>query len=95
MVSLRTNRCARMLVHSLQCMLSVISVYIATVILEPSGVMELCPGSNITFVCTNNQTAVLAWRCFEQDYPEGDKFFFKHGSPLDRAGGTAGVSRSC
>ena len=51
--------------------------------LEPSGVLQLCPGSSITFVCTNNQTTVLAWRSFEQDYPEGDPHFFNQDSELD------------
>ena len=27
-----------------------------TVTMEPSGVLQLCPGSNVTFTCTNNQT---------------------------------------
>ena len=55
----------------------------STVNLEPSGVLQLCPGSNITFVCTNNQTGVLAWRSFEQDYPEGHPYFFNQGSEVD------------
>ena len=66
-------------------MLRVISICIATVILEPSGVLELCPGSNITFVCINNQTSVLAWRSFEQDYPNGDPYFFSQNNPVDMA----------
>ena len=64
-------------------MLSVISI--ATVNLEPSGVLQLCPGSNIMFVCTNNQTGVIAWRSFEQDYPDGDPYFFSDFSPVDMA----------
>ena len=55
----------------------------STVNLEPSGLLQLCPGSNITFVCTNNQTTVLAWRSFEQDYPDGDSYFFNDGNPVD------------
>ena len=57
----------------------------STVNLEPSGVLQLCPGSNITFVCTNNVTSVLAWRSFEQDYPDGDPYFFSDGSEVDMA----------
>ena len=56
---------------------------LATVNLEPSGVLQLCPGSSITFVCTNNQTIVLAWRSFEQDYPEGEPHFFSNVSKID------------
>ena len=52
-------------------------------ILEPSGVLELSPGIKITFVCTNNQTIVLAWRSFEQDHPTGDPYFFNDGSVVD------------
>ena len=48
----------------------------ATVNLVPSGVLQLCPGSSITFVCTNNQTTVLTWRSFEQDYPNGATHIF-------------------
>ena len=55
----------------------------STMNLEPSGVLLLCPGSNITFVCTNNQTSVLAWRSFEQDHPNGDPYFFNDDSPVD------------
>ena len=55
----------------------------STVNLEPSGILQLCPASNITFVCTNNQTKVLAWRSFEQDYPGGDPYFFNDGSDVD------------
>ena len=55
----------------------------ATVNMEPSGVMQLCPDSNFTFVCTNNQTGLLAWRSFEQDYPEGEKHFFTNKSKID------------
>ena len=58
-------------------------VIMPTVKLEPSGVLKLCPGSNITFVCTNTHTAVLAWRSFEQDYPDGDPYFFNDGSAVD------------
>ena len=57
----------------------------STVNLEPSGVLQLCAGSNITLVCTNDQTRVLAWRSFEHDYPDGDPYFFNDGSPLDIA----------
>ena len=56
---------------------------VATVNLEPSGVLQLCPGSNITFVCTNNQTIFLVWRSFEQGHPEGDPYFFNTGSEVD------------
>ena len=47
-------------------------------ILEPSGVLQLCPGSNITFVCTvdNNQSNVLKWQAFDQDHPNGDSHFY-------------------
>ena len=60
-----------------------LSIMLTVVNLEPSVVLQLCPGSNITFVCTNNQTKVLAWRSFEQDYPEGDPYFFNHGTEVD------------
>ena len=53
-----------------------------TVNLEPSGVLKLCPGSNIEFVCTNTQTGVLAWRSFEQDDSNGDPYFFNSDSPV-------------
>ena len=56
---------------------------VAKVMLEPSGVLKLCPGSNVTFVCTNNQTPILAWRAFEQDYPEGEPHFFSNVSKID------------
>ena len=57
---------------------------ISTVVnLEPSGLLQLCPGSNIAFVCTNNHTSVLAWRSFEQDHPDGDPYFFNDGSDVD------------
>ena len=56
---------------------------VAKVNLEPSGELQLCPESNITFVCTNNQTNVLAWRFFEQGYPEGEPQFFNNASPVD------------
>ena len=56
---------------------------VATVNLEPSGVLQLCPGSNITFVCTNTQTTALAWRSLEQDYPEGEPQFFNNISKID------------
>ena len=49
---------------------------VVTVNMEPSGVLQLCPGSNITFVCTNNQTGFIVWRSFEQDSPDGDSFIF-------------------
>ena len=61
--------------------LSVMSL--STVNLEPSGVLQLCPGSSITFVCTNDQTGVLAWRSFEQDYPDGDPYFFNDGNAVN------------
>ena len=51
--------------------------------LKPSGVLKLCPGSNVAFVCTNNQTSVLAWRSFEQDHPDGQPYFFNYGSEVD------------
>ena len=54
-----------------------------TVNLEPSGVLKLCPGSNIKFVCTNTQSSVLAWRSFEQDHPKGDPYFFNDGTNID------------
>ena len=50
--------------------------------LEPSGVLKLCPGRNIKFVCIS-QSKVLAWRSFEQDYPDGDPYFFNDGSDVD------------
>ena len=56
---------------------------VATVNLEPSGVLQLCPGSNAVFVCTNNQTSVLAWRSFEQGYPQGDPYFFSNSDSID------------
>ena len=34
-------------------------------------------------VCTNNQTDLLAWRSFEQDYPDGEKHFFTDKSKID------------
>ena len=58
-------------------------VIMPTVNLEPSGVLQLCPGSNIKFICTISQTTILAWRSFEQDYPDGDPYFFNNGSDLD------------
>ena len=51
--------------------------------LEPSGVLQQCPGSNVTFVCINNQMNVFVWRSFDQDYPHGDAYFFNPGSPVD------------
>ena len=56
---------------------------LATVNLVPSGVLQLCPGSNITFVCTNNQTSVLAWRSFEQDDSEDQPRFFNNFNKID------------
>ena len=58
---------------------------VAAVNLEPSGVLQLCPGRNITFICTNNQPTFLVWRSFEQlqDYSDDDYQFFNHNSPLD------------
>ena len=58
-------------------------VFISTVNLEPSGVLQLCPGSDITFVCTNNQTIFLVWRSFEQNYSDGDPYLFTYGSQVD------------
>ena len=55
----------------------------STVNLEPSGILQICPGSNIAFICTNNETSVLGWRSFEQDYPDGDPYFFSDGSDVD------------
>ena len=66
------------------------AVSVATVILEPSGILQLCSGGNITFVCTNNVTAVLTWRSFEQDYPEGDPEYFKPDSVIDMMGEFSG-----
>ena len=56
---------------------------VATVNLEPSGVLQLCPGSNITFVCTNNQTTFIVWRSFEQDYPDGHVYIFNQNGSVD------------
>ena len=56
---------------------------VATENLEPSGVLQICPGSSITFVCTNNQTNFLVWRSFKQDYPDGNLFIFNIGSQVD------------
>lgn len=51
--------------------------------LEPSGILQLCPGSNITFSCTNNQSAVIAWRAFDENHPDGNPIFFSTFSVVD------------
>ena len=38
--------------------------------LEPSGLLELCPGSNITFVCSTKQSPILVWKNYIQDHPD-------------------------
>ena len=60
-----------------------ISVCYLTVNLEPSGLLQLCPGSNISFVCTSNQTDILVWQSFEKGYSDGDSLFFTPNSPVD------------
>ena len=63
----------------------------STVNLEPSGVLQLCPGSNITFVCTNNQSAVIAWSAYDENYdPDGDPCFFSVQSKIGMTGCTSG-----
>ena len=63
----------------------VVVMPVATVNLEPHGVLHLCPGSNITFVCTTNQMNFIVWRSFqlEQDYPDGNPCFFNPFSEVD------------
>ena len=75
--NVRTNTCMPINMY-------VVAMPVATVNLEPHGVLQLCPGSNITFVCTNNQTNFIVWRSFEQDSPDGDSFiFFNQVSTID------------
>ena len=63
----------------------------STVNLKPSGVLQLCPGSNVMLVCTNNQSSVLAWRAFdENNHPEGDPCFFSDQSKIDMIECTSG-----
>ena len=56
-----------------------------TVNLEPSGVLQLCSGGNITFVCTNNvnQSELLAWRAVDENHPDGDPYFFTNTDEVD------------
>ena len=51
--------------------------------LEPSGVLQLCSGGNITFVCTNNQSSLLVWRGFSQNDHKGNPYYFTNTSTLD------------
>ena len=53
--------------------------------LEPFGVLQLCPGSNITFVCTmdTNQSHILYWQAFDQDNTNGDSYVYFIFSTVD------------
>ena len=41
------------------------------VTMEPSGVLQLCPGSSVTFSCTNNQTQFIFWGISHNSLPDG------------------------
>ena len=52
--------------------------------LEPSDVLELCPGSSMTFTCTNNDSSLLEWQVFNKTHPNGEAFVFTPSSTLNR-----------
>ena len=52
--------------------------------MEPSGLLRLCPGANITFVCTSDPSStLLTWRAYDQNHENGDSYFFYTNSALD------------
>ena len=53
--------------------------------LEPSGILQLCPGAaNITFVCTNDDPSsdMLTWRVYDQNHVNGFLYVFASSSAL-------------
>ena len=43
------------------------------VILEPTGLVRLCPGSSITFVCRVSQSNVIVWENYVQGHPDKNR----------------------
>ena len=54
--------------------------------LEPSGILQLCPGAaNISFVCGNDDPSsnLLTWRAYDQNHDNGGLHVFRPSSALD------------
>ena len=51
--------------------------------LEPSGLVQLCPGSNITFVCRVSQSDILTWENHVQGHPDEEQQILSTGTDVD------------
>ena len=51
--------------------------------LEPSGLVQLCPGSNITFVCSPSHSTIITWHNYVQGHPDRNSLIVTAGFDVD------------